>query len=181
MSENKTIIKKFFGWGKQVDGDKKVDEFIYNEDDSTVVVDGDDSNLHSDDLSGNQPENPVEQQNEIDVISSSSSFRKFVDTNAPQNHWSNPKNNITDLELTEDEILEKIAKEFCVNHDFLNKLGSEIANCLAEKLLNQVIEPIDAQFESAYTNRAHDFIKHILPQIESEFKRFVTEVQHVKE
>ena len=87
----------------------------------------------------------------------------------------NPINN-WDEELSEHDILQKISQEFCVNKEFLNKLGSEIAS----NLVNELSRPrplVDVNI-TEHSNQINAFINLITPQLEKELKRFMAEVKH---
>lgn len=86
----------------------------------------------------------------------------------PINNWGE--------ELSEHDILQKISQEFCVNKEFLNKLGSEIANNLVENLSRP--RPLVDVNITEHSEQINAFINLITPQLEKELKRFMAEVKH---
>lgn len=86
----------------------------------------------------------------------------------PINNWGE--------ELSEHDILQKISQEFCVNKEFLNKLGSAIASNLVDELSRP--RPLVDVNITEHSNQINAFINQITPQLEKELKRFMAEVKH---
>lgn len=160
--------------GKQEAIKFKVSDFNNTVNDEDITVVGDDlvtEDTHTIDEYIDPATRNTEDANNLNIEQSSDNSEVINWLREdPINNWGE------ELNLSEHDILQKISEEFCVNKEFLNKLGSEIANNLVEELSRPL--PFVEINITEHTKQINAFINLITPQLEKELKRFMAEVKH---
>lgn len=169
---------KIIDWmkkGKQDAVKIKVSDFNNTSDPEDVTIVGDDLVIEGTHTIADEHLDPTARKTEddnnlnIEQSSANSDVINWMHENSI-NNWSE--------ELSEHDILQKISQEFCVNNEFLNKLGTEIANNLAEMLSTS--SQITEVNTTEYSKQIRDFISLITPQLEKELKLFKVKEQNVQ-